>query len=482
MHSERRVVERRSDGSARRATQRARARARWQSKVHGLKVVAGALEQLPPLTVRFWDGSTVAARDDPDAPVVLIRDEQAIAHFLHSPNQLGLSRAWVSGALDVDGDLEKVLDLRHQVRDLSLGPMGRVRLMGAALRVAGRACAAAAADPALRGPARGTAALAAPRQGGGDAITTTSRTASTRCCSARAWSTPARTSSTPTTRSRRAQERKLELICRKLRLQPGERLLDIGCGWGSLVLHAARAPRRAGARRDALGAAGGSTRAQRIEAAGPLGSRRDPRARLPRARRAAVRQDLERRHVRARRPGAARHLRRGRAPAAAPGRAVPQPRHHAHPHQAAARPDVHQPLRLPGRRAASGDRHHRRAGGRRVRDRATSSRCASTTRSRCAAGSRTSPPGARRRSPRSATSASASGGSTCSARRRASRAARSASTRRSRRATAPSTACRSTARICCSERTRPEAVRGPGRAPHRSPGRRFAASAARRRS
>ncbi len=36
-----------------------------------------------------------------------------------------------------------------------------------------------------------------------------------------------------------AQERKLELICRKLRLQPGERLLDIGCGWGSLVIHAA---------------------------------------------------------------------------------------------------------------------------------------------------------------------------------------------------------------------------------------------------
>jgi cyclopropane-fatty-acyl-phospholipid synthase len=36
-----------------------------------------------------------------------------------------------------------------------------------------------------------------------------------------------------------AQERKLELICRKLRLVPGERLLDIGCGWGSLLIHAA---------------------------------------------------------------------------------------------------------------------------------------------------------------------------------------------------------------------------------------------------
>lgn len=37
----------------------------------------------------------------------------------------------------------------------------------------------------------------------------------------------------------RAQERKLDLICRKLRLQPGQRMLDIGCGWGSLLLHAA---------------------------------------------------------------------------------------------------------------------------------------------------------------------------------------------------------------------------------------------------
>ncbi len=36
-----------------------------------------------------------------------------------------------------------------------------------------------------------------------------------------------------------AQEQKLDHICRKLRLQPGERFLDIGCGWGALVMHAA---------------------------------------------------------------------------------------------------------------------------------------------------------------------------------------------------------------------------------------------------
>ena len=52
-------------------------------------------------------------------------------------------------------------------------------------------------------------------------------------------STRARTSRAPTDSLEEAQERKLELICRKLRLQPGERFLDIGCGWGSLVLHAA---------------------------------------------------------------------------------------------------------------------------------------------------------------------------------------------------------------------------------------------------
>jgi len=37
-----------------------------------------------------------------------------------------------------------------------------------------------------------------------------------------------------------AQEQKLDLICRKLRLKPGERLLDVGCGWGALVMWAAR--------------------------------------------------------------------------------------------------------------------------------------------------------------------------------------------------------------------------------------------------
>ena len=45
---------------------------------------------------------------------------------------------------------------------------------------------------------------------------------------------------TPQTDLDTAQLRKLDYVCRKLRLQPGMRLLDVGCGWGGLVIHAAR--------------------------------------------------------------------------------------------------------------------------------------------------------------------------------------------------------------------------------------------------
>jgi cyclopropane-fatty-acyl-phospholipid synthase len=207
------------------------------SKVHGLKVLAGALEQLP-LTVRFWDDSTVVARDDPDAAVVLIRDEQAIAHFLHAPNQLGLSRAWVSGSLDVDGDLEKVLDLRHQVRDLSLGPMGRVRLMGAALRVAGTRALRRPPIPRCEAePAGRLHSLRRDKASVRHHYDVSNRFYETLLGPSMVYSCAY--FERPDDSLETAQERKLELICRKLRLQPGERFLDIGCGWGSLVLHAA---------------------------------------------------------------------------------------------------------------------------------------------------------------------------------------------------------------------------------------------------
>ena len=102
-----------------------------------------------------------------------------------------------------------------------------------------------------------------------------------------------------------AQERKLELICRKLRLQPGERLLDIGCGWGSLLLHAAEHHGVRGVGVTLSGAQAELAR-ERIRAAG-LADRLEVRVLDYRElRRRAVRQDRQRRHVRARRPQRAR--------------------------------------------------------------------------------------------------------------------------------------------------------------------------------
>jgi len=75
------------------------------------------------------------------------------------------------------------------------------------------------------------------------ATTTTPATTSTALSSVRAWSTPApffRRPPGPDYGLDQAQHDKLDLVCRKLDLQPGQRLLDVGCGWGALVIHAAQ--------------------------------------------------------------------------------------------------------------------------------------------------------------------------------------------------------------------------------------------------
>src|SRR3954447_2110008 len=88
-----------------------------------------------PATLRFWDGSVL----DGGAPVIEVRDPVAFAHVLHAPSQLGLARAWVSGALDVEdvGDLEAILRLRSFKFELT--PRDLAHLFAPAVRILGRA-------------------------------------------------------------------------------------------------------------------------------------------------------------------------------------------------------------------------------------------------------------------------------------------------------------------------------------------------------
>src|SRR5207245_7437534 len=60
-----------------------------------------------PFTVRFWDGTSVAATG-PDAPTFTLRSPRALAHVLRAPGELGIGRAYVDGLLEVD-DLDAAL-------------------------------------------------------------------------------------------------------------------------------------------------------------------------------------------------------------------------------------------------------------------------------------------------------------------------------------------------------------------------------------
>ena len=92
----------------------------------------------PPVRIRAWDGSEAGPAD---GPVLVIRSRRALRRLLWAPGELGLARAYVTGDLDVEGDLA----------DGFRGPGGRLASR-CALGVARRRALAAAA--ARRGAAR----------------------------------------------------------------------------------------------------------------------------------------------------------------------------------------------------------------------------------------------------------------------------------------------------------------------------------------
>jgi cyclopropane-fatty-acyl-phospholipid synthase len=198
------------------------------------RVAEGRLST-PPLTVRFWDGSELPS-DGPAA--VLIRDPTAIVHLVRAPGQLGLARAWVDGSLDVDGDLESVLKERGAFGGIRLSGTDRGRLALAALRAFGADLLRRPPIPAIEARMTGRRkSLSRDRAAVRHHYDVSNRfyrivLGPSLVYSCAYFASPDDTLET-------AQERKLDLICRKLQLADGERLLDIGCGWGSLLIHAA---------------------------------------------------------------------------------------------------------------------------------------------------------------------------------------------------------------------------------------------------
>jgi cyclopropane-fatty-acyl-phospholipid synthase len=192
-----------------------------------------------PFAVRFWDGSELPATIGRAVATVIVRSPQALARVLRAPDQLGLGRAWVAGELDVDGDPEAVLALRDELAASARRPGAKTILR--ALRAGRRLGVPLRTPPPPAAEAQFRGRLHSLRRDRGavrfhyDVSNRFYRLVlgPSMVYSCAYFADPGESLEV-------AQERKLDVVCRKLALAPGERLLDVGCGWGSLVMHAAQ--------------------------------------------------------------------------------------------------------------------------------------------------------------------------------------------------------------------------------------------------
>jgi len=187
----------------------------------------------PGLAVEAYDGSRAGPAAD-DVPVLVIVRSDAVTRVVTRPGELGLARAWVAGDLDVRGDLyDAIVQLEH----FDGGRIPRSAAL-ALLRTTGPGVLRRLPPPPEESALRGRRHS---RDRDADSI---SHHYDVSNDFYRLFLGPTMTYScavfdTDTTPLDDAQAAKYDLICRKLGLQPGQRLLDIGCGWGGMVLHAA---------------------------------------------------------------------------------------------------------------------------------------------------------------------------------------------------------------------------------------------------
>ncbi|MFI9390202.1 class I SAM-dependent methyltransferase [Streptomyces bauhiniae] len=207
---------------------------------HRLAVlVEDALGAPLPVRLRAWDGSETGPSD---APVVVLRSRRALRRLLWQPGELGLAQAYITGELDVEGDLAEGLRAAwtsarergaHTPR-LTLADWARAVGEAARLGVVGPRLPAPATEARLRGDrhtkARDRAAISHHYDLSNDFYCLLLDDTMAYSCGY--WTAEDMDPAD-------AQRAKLELICRKLGLTAGSRLLDIGCGWGSLTLYAA---------------------------------------------------------------------------------------------------------------------------------------------------------------------------------------------------------------------------------------------------
>ena len=187
--------------------------------------------------VRFWDGAVDRGARSPYT--LVLNRPAALRRMLLPPNEMSIVESYIAGDVDIDGSMEAASNLTEAIGGRLRSPLAIARLVRMVVGLPGQAEDDLAdirfPEQARKlgprhTPVRDAAAIHYHYDVGNEFY--------------KLWLDKRMVYSCAYFRSAEdslddAQEAKLDLICRKLRLKPGERLLDIGCGWGGLIMHAA---------------------------------------------------------------------------------------------------------------------------------------------------------------------------------------------------------------------------------------------------
>ncbi|HEY0319241.1 MAG TPA: cyclopropane-fatty-acyl-phospholipid synthase family protein [Solirubrobacterales bacterium] len=187
-----------------------------------------------PFTIEFWDGTRLTSTSG-DGPVFSVRSPRAAAHVLRAPGQLGLGRAYVSGEIEVD-DIDAVIGVLDGWQPPALEGADKRALLLGAVRAAGLTKPpprpAAELRPSGRRHSKERDARAVRHHYDVSNEFFELFLGETMVYSCAIFCRGATT-------LKEAQEEKLETVARKLQLKEGDRVLDVGCGWGGFPLWAA---------------------------------------------------------------------------------------------------------------------------------------------------------------------------------------------------------------------------------------------------
>jgi cyclopropane-fatty-acyl-phospholipid synthase len=198
------------------------------------------------LSLRLWTGNSFRVGSGPsDAPApsytLVLHSPQTVSTLILGRDPLRLAEMYFRGELDIEGDLFDALELRNHLASMRLRLLDRIKAVVAALRLRNlrethsdstqREFALAAKRVKRHSKAENDQAIQFHYDISNDFYALWLDKAMVYSCAY---------FEAPEVDLDHAQTEKMEHICRKLMLKPGESLLDIGCGWGALLIHAAK--------------------------------------------------------------------------------------------------------------------------------------------------------------------------------------------------------------------------------------------------